>query len=78
MPQEVEAWRQSDPPTLPQKMSTWQAFIESELEVPWHLARRVQDLCPDPQSNGAKPRTVWTLSNAFPFPCFKQTFRVEP
>ena len=40
-------------------------FIEGELEVPKHLARRVHDLYFNPQHEEFAPRTMWSLSNAF-------------
>jgi hypothetical protein len=44
MRQQVETWRQTELSTVTAKMIIYQAFIESELEVPRHLARRVHDL----------------------------------
>src|SRR5574337_1140495 len=40
-------------------------FIESELEVPKHLARNVHDHYFNPQYDEFKARTIWSLSNAF-------------
>jgi len=59
-------------------------FIESELEVPKHLARRVHDLYFEPQYEEFRPRTLWSLSNAFtsafkeldPIPQFKATAKL--
>ena len=65
MRKRVELWRQLELTDVSAKMIIYQAFIESELEVPRHLARRVHDLYFDPQYNDFKPRTVWSLSNAF-------------
>lgn len=56
-----------------------QAFIESELGVPRHLALRVHDLYFDPQYHQFKSRTLY-WSNAFtsaskdldPIPQFKR------
>jgi hypothetical protein len=44
MRKQVELWRQSELTDVTTKMIIYQAFIESELEVPRHLARRVHDL----------------------------------
>jgi hypothetical protein len=44
MRQQVETWRQTELSTVTAKMIIYQAFIESELEVSRHLARRVHDL----------------------------------
>ena len=66
------------------KMIIYQTFIENELEVPRHLARRVHDLYFDRQYDEFKPRTVWSLSNAFtsaskaldPIPQFRATAKL--
>jgi hypothetical protein len=63
MRQQVEMWRQTELSTVTAKMIIYQAFIESELEVPRHLARRVHDLYFSPQYPEFEPRTVWSLSN---------------
>src|SRR5215831_1219265 len=65
MRKQVELWRQSEVTDVSAKMIIYQAFIESELQVPRHLARRVHDLYFDPQYDEFKPRTVWSLSNRF-------------
>ena len=44
MRKQVELWRQSELTDVTAKMIIYQAFIESELEIPRHLARRVHDL----------------------------------
>jgi hypothetical protein len=52
--------------------------------VPKHLARRVHDLYFQPAFEEFKPRTVWSLSNAFtsafkeldPIPQFKATAKL--
>ena len=44
MRKQVELWRQSELTDVTAKMIIYQAFIESELEVPRHLACRVHDL----------------------------------
>ena len=49
MRQQVETWRQTELSTVTAKMIIYQAFIESELKVPRHLARRVHDLYFSPQ-----------------------------
>jgi hypothetical protein len=84
MRKQVEAWRQAELTNVTAKMIIYQAFIESELEVPRHLARRVHDLYFDPQYDDFKPRTVWSLSNAFtsafkdldPIPQFRATAKL--
>jgi Domain of unknown function (DUF932) len=85
MRKQVEFWRQSELTDVTAKMIIYQAFIESELEVPRHLARRVHDLYFDPQFDEFKPRTLWSLSNAFtsafkdlePIPQFKATAKLS-
>jgi len=60
------------------------AFIEGELEVPEHLARRVYDLYFNPQHAEFAPGTMWSLSSAFtsafkkldPIPQFKATAKL--
>ena len=43
MRKQVEAWRSGELTTVTAKMIIYEAFIESELEVPKHLARLVHD-----------------------------------
>jgi hypothetical protein len=84
MGQQVETWRQTELSTVTAKMIIYQAFIESELEVPRHLARRVHDLYFSPQYSEFEPRTIWSLSNAFtsafkdldPIPQFRATAKL--
>ena len=65
MRKQVEAWRQSELTDVTAKMIIYQAFIEGELDVSRHLARRVHDCYFEPVFEEFKPRTVWSLSNAF-------------
>ncbi|MCL5743488.1 MAG: hypothetical protein M1541_06105 [Acidobacteria bacterium] len=84
MRKQIDLWRQSELTDVTAKMIIYQAFIESELEVPRHLARRVHDLYFDPQFDEFKSRTVWSLSNAFtsafkdldPIPQFRATAKL--
>jgi len=84
MRKQVELWQQLELTEVTAKMIIYQAFIESELDVPRHLARRVHDLYFDPQYDEFKPRTVWSLSNAFtsafkdldPIPQFRATAKL--
>jgi hypothetical protein len=84
MRQQVETWRHTELSTVTAKMIIYQAFIESELEVPRHLARRVHDLYFSPPHPEFEPRTVWSLSNAFtsafkdldPIPQFRATAKL--
>jgi len=84
MRQQVETWHQTELSTVTAKMVIYQAFIESELDVPRHLARRVHDLYFSPQFAEFEPRTLWSLSNAFtsafkdldPIPQFRATAKL--
>jgi len=66
------------------KMIIYRAFIESDLEVPRHLARSVHDHYFNPQYEEFQARTMWSLSNAFtsafklldPIPQFKATAKL--
>ena len=84
MRKQVEAWRQSELTDVTAKIIIYQAFIEGELDVPGHLARRVHDLYFTPQYDEFRCRTLWSLSNAFtsafkeldPIPQFKATAKL--
>jgi len=84
MRQQVEAWQRLQLPDIEAKLIIYRAFVEGELEVPRHLARRVHDLYFDPQYPEFTPRTMWSLSNAFtsalkglePIPQFKATAKL--
>jgi hypothetical protein len=84
MQQQITAWRQSELTNVTAKLLIYEAFVEGELEVPKHLARRVHDLYFEPQYEEFQPRTLWSLSNAFtsafkeldPVPQFKATARL--
>jgi len=62
---QVDAWRQSQLTDVTAKLLIYRAFVESELEVPRHLARSVHDLYFKPEHEEFQPRTLWSLSNAF-------------
>jgi hypothetical protein len=84
MRQQVDNWRNEQLSTATAKLSIYRAFIEGDLEVPKHLARRVHDLYFNPQHEEFQPRTMWSLSNAFtsafkeldPIPQFKATAKL--
>jgi hypothetical protein len=65
MRKQVEAWRATELTTVAAKMIIYEAFIESELDVPKHLVRSVHEHYFNPQHDEFKPRTFWSLSNAF-------------
>jgi len=84
MRQQVERWRAQQLSTDVAKLTIYRAFIDRDLEVPKHLARRVHELYFNPQHEEFAPRTMWSLSNAFtsafkeldPIPQFKATAKL--
>jgi hypothetical protein len=66
------------------KLLIYQAFIESDLDVPRHLARDVHAAYFEPTHEEFQPRTIWSLSNAFtsafkaldPIPQYKATAKL--
>jgi len=84
MRKQVETWRESQISDTAAKLLIYRAFIESDLEVPKHLARPVQDLYFSPRHEEFQPRTMWSLSNAFtsafkqlePIPQFRATAKL--
>ena len=84
MRKQVEAWQKSELTDVTARIIIYQAFIEGELDVPKHLARRVHDCYFEPQYDEFRPRTMWSLSNAFtsafkeldPIPQFKATAKL--
>ena len=84
MRKQVEGWKESQLSDVEAKLVIYRAFIESDLEVPKHLARPVHDLYFSPQHEEFQPRTLWSLSNAFtsafkqlePIPQFKATAKL--
>lgn len=81
---QVESWQQRQLSSTSAKLIIYQAFVESDLDAPKHLARKVHDLYFNPQHEEFGPRTLWSLSNAFtsafkeldPIPQFKATARL--
>ena len=65
MKQQVEGWKAARIPDETAKLVIYRAFIEGELDVPKHLARRIHDLYFNPYVEEFAPRTMWSLSNAF-------------
>ena len=84
MRKQVEAWKGTRLPDESAKLVIYRAFVEGELDIPKHLARRVHDLYFNPQIEEFAPRTTWSLSNAFtsafkeldPIPQFKATAKL--
>ena len=79
MRKQVEAWQRSELTDVTAKVVIYEAFIEGRLEAPKHLAHSVHDLYFEPKYEEFRPRTIWSLSNAFtsafkgldPIPQFK-------
>jgi Domain of unknown function (DUF932) len=84
MRKQVEAWKNTRLADESAKLVIYRAFVEGELDVPKHLARRVHDLYFNPQIEEFASRTTWSLSNAFtsafkeldPIPQFKATAKL--
>ena len=84
MRRQVEEWRSQQISTVAAKLIIYQAFVESDLDAPKHLARQVHDLYFRPVHSEFEPRTLWSLSNAFtsafkeldPIPQFKATAKL--
>lgn len=84
MRKQVEAWKGTRLADENAKLVIYKAFVEGELDVPKHLARRVHDLYFNPYVEEFAPRTTWSLSNAFtsafkeldPIPQFKATAKL--
>lgn len=84
MKKQVEAWKAARIPDEAAKLLIYRAFVEDELDLPKHLARRVHDLYFNPQIKEFASRTTWSLSNAFtsalkdldPIPQFKATAKL--
>ena len=84
MRKQVEAWKGTRLADENAKLVIYKAFVEGELDVPKHLARRVHDLYFNPTVEEFVPRTTWSLSNAFtsafkeldPVPQFRATARL--
>jgi hypothetical protein len=83
---QVNAWKGYELPDASAKLVIYRAFIEGGLEVPKHLADDVHRLYFEPEYEEFRPRTMWSLSNAFtsafklldPIPRFKATARLAP
>lgn len=84
MVESVERWRTSQITNVMAKLVIYEAFIESQLDIPKHLAGPVHDLYFNPTIEEFQPRTMWSLSNAFtsalkqldPVPQFRTTAKL--
>jgi hypothetical protein len=81
---QVEAWQSSELTDVTAKVVIYEAFVGGKLEAPKHLARSVHDLYFEPKYEEFRPRTIWSLSNAFtsalkeldPIPQFRATAKL--
>lgn len=62
MKKQVEAWKATRILDEAAKLVIYRAFVEGELDVPKHLARRVHDLYFNPHVEEFAPRTTLSLS----------------
>ena len=84
MRKQVETWKGARLSDENAKLVIYKAFVEGELDVPKHLARRVHELYFNPHVEEFAPRTTWSLSNAFtsafkeldPIPQFRATAKL--
>jgi len=84
MRRQVEVWQRSELTDATAKVVIYEAFVEAKLDAPKHLARAVHDLYFEPKYEEFRPRTIWSLSNAFtsafkeldPIPQFKATAKL--
>ena len=67
MRKQVEARQECELIDVTTKVVIYEAFVEGKLEAPKHLARTEHDLNFEPKHEEFRPRTIWSLSNAFTF-----------
>ena len=65
MRKQVEAWQGTELTDVTAKVVIYEAFVEGKLEASKHMARMVHDLYFEPRYEEFKPRTIWSLSNAY-------------
>ena len=63
---QVEGWRAQQLSADAAKLTSYRAFIEGDLDVPKHLARRVHELYFNPQHHEFEPRTTWVCQTRSP------------
>jgi hypothetical protein len=84
MRRQVEAWQSGELTDVTARVVIYGAFVEGKLEAPKHLARSAHDSYFAPKYEEFRPRTIWSLSNAFtsafkeldPIPQFKATAKL--
>jgi hypothetical protein len=62
---QIKAWREYQLETKNAKEIIYDAFLNSKLGLPRNLMPRVHELYFKPEVDDFKPRTLWSLSNAF-------------
>ncbi len=80
----MEAWQRSELTNVTAKVVIYEAFVEGNLEAPKDLGRTVRELYFKPKCKEFRPRTTWSLSNAFtsafkelePIPQFNATAKL--
>jgi len=65
MRKQVEGWQRSELTDVTARMVIYEAFGEGKLEAPKHLACTVHDLYVELRHEEFRPRTIWSLLNAF-------------
>lgn len=65
MKRQIEVWRNHSVSDNDARLLVYRAFVEGKLPVTRRLAPVVHRLYFEPQHEEFKPRTVWSLSNAF-------------
>jgi hypothetical protein len=63
--QQITDWQERELPDEKAKLIIYHAFIEAGLSVPRHLVRTVHQNYFEPMVEEFRPRTLWSLSNAF-------------
>ena len=74
MRRQVEAWRKSELTDVAAKVVIYEAFVEGKWEAAKHLAQTGRERYFEPKYEEFKPRTIWSLANAFAAPCFLLLF----
>src|ERR1051325_6480110 len=83
---QVDSWRGFELPDDRALVVIYPAFIEDGLDAAKHLARIVHQQYFEPEYDEFRPRTLWSLSNAFtsafkkldPIPAFNATAKLGP
>lgn len=65
MVKDVQLWRETQIADVTAKMCIYEAFVEGQMELPKHLMRPTHEQYFNPQHEEFRPRTLWSLQNAF-------------